>query len=354
MLSSLIKRIEPLNEEAVADAEARFAKLTKPPGSLGRLEMAVAQLAGISGQPFPHIREKVIILMAADHGVVVEGVSPYPQAATEQMVYNFLNGGAAINVLARHSGARLIIVDMGIAARPISHRNIVDRRIAQGTNNIARGPAMTSGQAEQAVSAGIEVVEAQIEKGLDIVATGDMGVGNTTSAAAICAAITGENPEQIVDRGSGLDDEGLERKIATVRRALLTNNPDSGDGLDLLAKIGGYEIAGLAGVILGAAVHRKPVLLDGFVSTAAAMIAATFTPRVKPYLIASHRSQSKGHTHMLKWLGLTPLVDLDLYLGEGAGAVLTYSLIEAACKLLTEMATVTEAGISQKELEENS
>ena len=345
MLSSLIERLEPLNEDAVAEAQTRFAKLTKPRGSLGRLEALAAQLAGISGQPFPQIREKVILLMAADHGVVSEAVSPYSQAVTAQMVYNFLNGGAAINVLARHSGARLIIVDMGVATRPMLHRNLVIRSIGQGTGNIARGPAMSLEQAEQTVIAGVEIVEGEIERGLDIVAMGDMGVGNTTVAAAICAAITGENPERIVDRGSGLDDAGLQRKIATVRRALLANNPDAGNGLDILAKVGGYEIGGLAGAILGAAVHRKPVLLDGVASTAAAMIAATLAPRVRPYLIASHHSESNVHGHMLDWLGLKPLISLNLTLGEGAGAALTFSIIEAACKLLTEMATLTEAGI---------
>jgi nicotinate-nucleotide--dimethylbenzimidazole phosphoribosyltransferase len=225
------------------------------------------------------------------------------------------------------------------------HRNLVIRSIGQGTGNIARGPAMSLEQAEQTVIAGVEIVEGEIERGLDIVAMGDMGVGNTTAAAAICAAITGENPERIVDRGSGLDDAGLQRKIATVRRALLANNPDAGNGLDILAKVGGYEIGGLAGAILGAAVHRKPVLLDGVASTAAAMIAATLAPRVRPYLIASHHSESNVHGHMLDWLGLKPLISLNLTLGEGAGAALTFSIIEAACKLLTEMATLTEAGI---------
>jgi nicotinate-nucleotide--dimethylbenzimidazole phosphoribosyltransferase len=349
MLDRTISQIQPLDEEAAAAAQARQDTLTKPPGSLGRLEELSVHLAGILGQPLPTINDKVIVTMAGDHGVVEEGVSAYPQEVTPQMVLNFLGGGAAINVLARHVGARVVVVDMGVKGDLPAHKDLLDKKVARGTANIARGPAMTREQAVQAVTAGIEVVEAEIARGLDIVGMGEMGIGNTTPSAAIAAAFTGELPDMIAGRGTGVDDDGLVRKIRAVERALAANQPDAADGLDVLTKVGGFEIGGLAGVILGAAAHRKAVMVDGFISTAAAMVAASLAPAVKPYLIAAHRSQEYGHGIMLDWLGLTPLVDFDLRLGEGTGAALGISLAEAACKVLAEMATFAEAGVSDKD-----
>jgi nicotinate-nucleotide--dimethylbenzimidazole phosphoribosyltransferase len=349
MLQNIITRIQGLDEAAMAAARARQNMLTKPAGSLGRLEELSIQLAGILGREIPVIKDKVIITMAGDHGVVAEGVSAFPQEVTPQMVLNFLHGGAAINVLARHVGARITIVDMGVATDMLPHPSLVVKKIACGTANMAVGPAMTREQAERAVLAGVEVVEAEIAKGLDIVGTGDMGIGNTTPSAAIAAALTGIEPAKLAGRGTGVDDEGLKRKVDAIERALAINNPDPEDGLDVLAKVGGFEIGGLAGVILGAAANHKPVMVDGFISTAAAMIAVTIAPAVRPYLISAHRSQEYGHSQMVAWLGLKPLVDLDFRLGEGTGAALGISFAEAACKILAEMATFSEAGVSDKD-----
>jgi nicotinate-nucleotide--dimethylbenzimidazole phosphoribosyltransferase len=348
MLAQTLARIQEPDQTALAAAKARQDTLTKPPGSLGRLEELSIQLAGITGNPIPSIKDKVIITMAGDHGVVAEGVSAYPQEVTPQMVLNFLHGGAAINVLARHAGARIVIVDMGVAADLEPHPSLLIRKIAPGTANMAQGPAMTRQQAESALIAGIEIVTAEIQNGLDILGTGDMGIGNTTPSAAIAAALTGESPAKIAGRGTGVDNEGLKRKISAIGRALTVNRPDPNDGLDVLAKVGGFEIGGLAGVMLGAAAQRKPVMVDGFISTAAAMIAVAIAPKVKPYLIAAHRSQEFGHGLMLDWLGLKPLLDFDLRLGEGTGAALGISMAEAACKILAEMATFAEAGVSEK------
>jgi len=348
MLSQIISRIQNLDEGAAASARARQDTLTKPPGSLGRLEELSVQLAGITGKPIPVIKDKVIITMAGDHGVVAEGVSAYPQEVTPQMVLNFLNGGAAINVLARHIGARIVVVDMGVAVDLEPHPMLVIRKIGQGTGDIARGPAMTRQQAEQAILAGMEIVEAEMRRRLDIVGTGDMGIGNTTPSAAIAAALTGEPPSKIAGRGTGVNDAGLKRKIAAIEQALAVNKPNPKDGLDVLAKVGGFEIGGLVGVMLGAAANRKPIMLDGFISTAAAMIAVVIAPAVRPYLIAAHRSQEYGHRLMLDWLELKPLLDFELRLGEGTGAALGISIAEAACKVLAEMATFAEAGISNK------
>ena len=287
--------------------------------------------------------------MAGDHGVVAEGVSAYPQEVTPQMVLNFLGGGAAINVLSRHVGARVVIVDLGVATDIPAHPDLLVKKVAYGTQNITLGPAMTRQQAEQAILTGVEIVEAEIARGLDILATGDMGIGNTTPSAAIACAVTDKPASEICGRGTGVDDEGLKRKIFAVEQALSVNQPNPADGLDLLAKIGGFEIGGLAGAILGAAANQRPVVIDGFISTAAAIIAATLAPQVKDYLIAAHTSQELGHRLMTDWLGLTPLLDLQMRLGEGTGAVLAMSLVEAACKTLDEMATFGEAGVSEKE-----
>ena len=350
-LATLLSAITPLDEQAMTAARARQDTLTKPQGSLGRLEALSIQIAGVSGQPIPHITNKAIVTMAGDHGVVAEGVSAYPQEVTPQMVANMLAGGAAINVLARHIGAKVIVVDMGVAADMAPHPNLINMKIAHGTNNIARGPAMTREQATQAILAGQAVLEKVRAEGLDIVGTGDMGIGNTTPSAAIAAVFTGKPVAEIVGRGAGVDDAGLARKRAAVARALAVNQPDPKDALGVLAKVGGYEIAGLAGLILGAAARHIPVMVDGFISTAAAMIAVGLAPQVRQYLIAAHRSKELGHTIMLNWLGLDPLLDIDLRLGEGTGAALGISLAEASCKILAEMATFDEAGVSEKEEE---
>jgi len=348
-IATTITAIEPLNQKAMQAAQERQNMLTKPAGSLGRLEELSIQIAGITGKPIPVIKEKVIITMAGDHGVVAEGVSAFPQEVTPQMVANFLNGGAAINALARHIGARVVVVDMGVASEIPAREKLLKRRVAAGTKNIAVGEAMTRAEAEQAVQSGIEIVEGIISIGAHIIGTGDMGIGNTTPSAAIACALMGESPEKIAGRGTGVDDEGLKRKISAIQRALDVNQPNPKDGLDVLSKVGGFEIGGLAGVMIGAAANHVPVMVDGFISTAAAMIAVTLAPQCKDYLIAAHRSKEYGHSAMLEWLGLKPLFDLDLRLGEGTGAALGISMAEAACKVLAEMATFGEAGVSDKE-----
>lgn len=339
--------VRPLNAEAMADARARQDTLTKPPGSLGRLEELSIQLAGIQGRAIPRIKHKAVITMAGDHGVVAEKVGNWPQEVTAQMVYNFLRGGAGINVLARQAGARVIVVDMGVATKLKADRRLVSSNIGRGTGNIAAGPAMTLEQAERAVEAGIKLVGEEAEKGLDIVGTGDMGIGNTSASSAICAAITGKPAEAVTGRGTGLSDKQLSHKAEVIRRALELNHPDPGRPLEVLARVGGFEIGGLAGVMLGAAARRVPVVIDGFVSGAAALIATSICPTLKDYLIASHLSAEAGHHLVLEHLGLQPLLDLRLRLGEGTGAALGIFLAEAAARVLAEMATFTEAGVSE-------
>ena len=340
--------IPPIDASAESQARARQDSLTKPAGSLGRLEALSIQLAGITGAARPSVARKAVIVMAGDHGVTAEGVSAFPAAVTAQMVLNFAQGGAAINVLARQAGARVVVVDMGVAADLSEAPGVLVRKIALGTANMAQGPAMTRAQAEAAVQVGLEVVAAEIERGLDLVATGDMGIGNTTASSAIVAAITRQPAALVTGRGTGVDDAGLRRKIAIIERALALNRPDPRDALDVLSKVGGLEIGGLAGVMIGAAARRVPVVVDGFISGAAAMIAVGLCPGLRPYLIAAHQSVEIGHRVMLDHLGLHPLLDLDLRLGEGTGAVLAFHLAEAATRILSEMATFAEAGVSDK------
>ncbi|GAB4470359.1 MAG: nicotinate-nucleotide--dimethylbenzimidazole phosphoribosyltransferase [Anaerolineales bacterium] len=347
-LNELIQTIQPLDERAMAQAQARQNRLTKPPGSLGRLETLSIQVSGITTEMPPQVSQKAIFVMAGDHGVTEEGVSAYPSEVTAQMVLNFLRGGAAINVLARHVGAKVIVTDIGVKGTLDPQPGLVSAKIAPGTQNMTKGPAMSREQAVQAILKGFELAEFEIKGGAQILATGDMGIGNTTPSAAITAAITGKAPAICVGRGTGVDESGLLRKISAVERALAVNQPNPKDGLDVLAKVGGFEIGGLAGVILAGAAHRRPVVVDGFISTAAAMIAVSLAPLARQYLIASHRSKEQGHTLMLEWLGLEPVFDLEMRLGEGTGAALAMSVVEAACKLLAEMATFDEAGVSEK------
>ena len=349
-LEKILQQIQPLDESAMRTAQARQDTLTKPRGSLGRLEELSVQLAGIMTNPMPTVERKVVIVMTADHGVTCEGVSAYPAEVTPQMVLNFLHGGAAINVLARQAEARVVVVDMGIAVEVEDPSGkLIRRRIGAGTANLAQGPAMTREQAEASIQSGIEVAETEISKGADILATGDMGIGNTTAAAAVACALMNQSPEKIAGRGTGLDETGLNRKIAVIGRALEVNQPNANDALDVLARVGGFEIGGLAGVMLAAAANRKPVLVDGFISTAAAMLAVTLTPAARDYMIAAHVSQERGHRLMLEWLGVNPLLDLNMRLGEGTGAALAFHLIEASTRILREMATFSEAGVSDKE-----
>jgi len=336
------------DESAAEAARRRQDRLTKPAHSLGRLEELSIQLAGITGQPNPSVLRKAVIVMAGDHGVTAEGVSAYPAEVTPQMVLNFLHGGAAINVLARQADARVVVVDVGVAHDLPDHPKLTSRKVARGTRNMAQGPAMTQAEVETAIEAGIELVQVEIERGLDLVATGDMGIGNTTASSALTAVFTGLPVERVTGRGTGLDDGGLARKIEVIERSLRVNCPDPNHPLEVLCKVGGLEIAGLVGVILGAAARRVPVVLDGFISGAAALTAYALNPAVQPFLIASHQSVEAGHRAILDHLKLRPLLNLDLRLGEGSGAVLAFSLIEAAVRILKEMATFDQAGVSEK------
>ena len=349
ILDSLITTIQPLDEPAMRSARARQNTLTKPPGSLGRLEELSIQLAGIKADPFPSVERKAVIVMAADHGVASEGVSAYPAEVTAQMVQNFLDGGAAINVLARMAEARVSVVDIGVAVEFGAVSGLIQHKVMCGTRSLAQGPAMTRQEAEQALQVGVDVLNEEAAKGLDLVATGDMGIGNTTPSSAIAAVMTGLPVAQVVGRGTGIDDQGLERKIKVIEQALAVNKPDPKDALDVLHKVGGLEIAGLAGVMIAAAGRRIPVVVDGFISTAAAMIAVGLAPGVREYLISAHQSVEVGHRAMLNHLGLKPLLDLNLRLGEGTGAALAFHLIEASTRILREMATFDEAGVSDKE-----
>ena len=330
------------------EARRRLDQLTKPRGSMGRLEELAVQLAGITGRVRQRLPNKTVILMAGDHGVVQEGVSAFPQSVTAQMVTNFLAGGAAINVLARQVAARVVVVDMGVAAELPDHPDLIARKIGLGTKNIAQGPAMTSEEALAAIEAGIEVVGERLQHGTDLVATGDMGIGNTTSSSAIAAVLVGCTAGEVTGRGTGVDDGGLNRKVAIVERAIAVNQPDPNDPLDVLAKLGGYEIAGLAGVMLKGAVERVPVVLDGFVSGAAALVATHLCPGARNYLVAAHCSAEPGHRVILRALDLAPLLDLELRLGEGTGAALAMHLVDDALAILDEMATFEEAGVADR------
>jgi len=351
LFSNTIGMIKPLDKEVMAQAQARQDMLTKPQGSLGRLEELSIQLAGIQGKPIPQIRHKAIITMAGDHGVVAEKVGNWPQEVTAQMVYNFLGGGAGINVITRQVGTRIIVVDMGVASELAPNPHLLSRKVAPGTQNIATGAAMTEEQAVRAIETGMEIVKDEVAKGLDIVGTGDMGIGNTTPSAAICAVITGKPVAEVTGRGTGITDEQLAHKVEVIEKALAVNRPDPQQPLTVLAKVGGFEIGGLAGVMLGAASHRIPVVIDGFISGAAALIATALAPGLKGYLIAAHLSAESGHRLLLEHLGLKPLLSLDMRLGEGTGAALGIFLAETSARLLAEMSTFAEAEVSEKEEE---
>jgi nicotinate-nucleotide--dimethylbenzimidazole phosphoribosyltransferase len=347
-INRTIAGIRPLDKRTMEEARIRQDSLTKPRGSLGQLETLSIQVAGIKGNSRPRIIHKVIFTLAGDHGVTKEGVSAYPSEVTPQMVYNFLRGGAGINVLAKQIGGRVVVADLGVASALEPHPDLKIKKVAMGTRNMAGGPAMSKEDAIRSIEAGIDLVEEELTKGIDILGTGDMGIGNTTASSAITAAITGADVAGVTGRGTGLDDDGWERKVKMIEKALDINRPNPKDGIDVLSKVGGFEIGGISGVILAGARYRMPVVIDGFISGAAALIAATLSPQVKPYLIASHQSAEQGHRVLLEYLGLKPLLNLDLRLGEGTGAALGIFLVEASLKILDEMATFSEAGVSEK------
>jgi nicotinate-nucleotide--dimethylbenzimidazole phosphoribosyltransferase len=319
---------------------------TKPRRSLGRLEDLACRFAAIRGEERPPLPVKAIVVMAADHGVAAAGVSAYPQEVTAQMVLNFVRGGAAINVLARQAGARVVVADLGVATPPPADAGVRALRIRGGTDDFTRGPAMTRDEAVRALEAGIGLAVELASEGVTLLGVGEMGIGNTTAASALTACLTDASPHDVVGPGTGVDAAGLARKREAVQRALEVNRPDASDPLGVLACLGGFEIAGLAGAILGAASRRVAVLVDGFISGAAALVACRLEPRVAGYLIAAHRSSEPGHERVLAAMDMRPLLGLELRLGEGTGAALAMSVVDAGVRILHEMATFADAGVA--------
>jgi len=376
LLEDTLNNIGKLDVAIMAKVQKRLDNLTKPQGSLGRLEELARHIAGITGQESPALKHKVIFTLAADHGVTEEGVSAYPKEVTPQMVYNFLRGGAGINVLAKQVNARVIIVDMGVCEKlQVSGYKLQDDKTAfknykinLGTRNFTKGPAMSRAEAIKAIETGIKLVEEEIANGVDpirtdgrpvvmgrptsngvnIIGTGDMGIGNTTPSSAITAVFTDCKAEDVTGYGTGINESGWAKKVESIKKGIALNKPDASDPVDVLAKVGGYEIGGIAGVILGAARYRIPVVIDGFISGAGALIATRLAPQAKDFIIASHCSQERGHKYALAHMGLKPLLDLNLRLGEGTGAALAMSLCESALRILNEMATFGEANVSGK------
>jgi nicotinate-nucleotide--dimethylbenzimidazole phosphoribosyltransferase len=348
LLNKTEKAIRPINEELYAAAQKHLDNLTKPPGSLGRLEEFARRLVAITESKSPVLDKKVMVTFAGDHGIVDEGVSAYPKEVTPQMVYNFLRGGAGINVLSRHAGSEIVVVDMGVDHDFGGVEGLLNMKVMMGTRNFAKGPAMTRDEAITCIESGIKLADGYAKKGYKIFGTGDMGIGNTTPSSAIAAVITGNPVSEVTGKGTGISDEALLRKIKVIENAIRLNKPDPKDAVDVLSKVGGAEIGGITGLILGAAANRTPVVIDGFISTAGALIAYTIQPLVKDYMFAAHNSVEKGHRVMLETMGLNPILDLGLRLGEGTGAALAMIMIEAGLKIYKEMATFQEAGVSDE------
>jgi nicotinate-nucleotide--dimethylbenzimidazole phosphoribosyltransferase len=351
-LEDTIHRITDHDQVARKQARVRLDQLTMPHWALGKLMDLAEDLAGMTGSVRPPVARKTVVLMAGDHGVTAEGVSLYPAEVTPQMVHNFVRGGAGINALARLNGARVVVVDMGVAgdlSALVTDGSIRSRKIRPGTSNIARGPAMSRDEALRCVEAGIELV-AELAPSTDVFGIGEMGIGNTTPASAVVASLSGRTAADVTGRGTGVEGDRLRHKIAVVQRALEVNHPKATDGLDVLAKVGGFEIGGLVGVILGAAAQRKPVLVDGFITAAAALIAHSLAPLARAYMVAAHLSVEPGHRHALDHLGIEPLLNLNLRLGEGTGAALAMNLVDAAVAVLTEVATFAEASVSEAQV----
>lgn len=363
MISDAGLSIPSINRKFNEIAQKRLDNLTKPLGSLGRLEEFARRLVAITENTMPLLDKKVIFTFAGDHGVVEEDVSAFPKEVTRQMVFNFLNGGAGINVLARHAGADVVVVDIGVdyeftevtlavaqnkKAGASPSTTFISKKIVSGTKNMRKGPAMTREDAERCIAVGIELAEEYAKKGYRIFGTGDMGIANTTPSSAIAAVLTGKTVSEVTGKGTGISDEGLKNKIKVIEDAISLNKPEPKDPIDVLSKVGGAEIGGIAGLVIGAASKRVPVVIDGFISTAGALIAYCIEPKTKDYMFAAHNSVEIGHKAMLEKIGLKPILDLDLRLGEGTGAALAMLIIEAGLKIYKEMATFGEAGVSEK------
>lgn len=352
-LNDALKAIKPIDPDLLTRAQARLDMLTKPKDSMGRLEEFARRMVAITGELRPTLVKKTIFTFAGDHGVADEGVSAFPKEVTRQMVLNFISGGAGINVLARHAGADVVVVDMGVDFDFDETPGLLNRKVVRGTGNIRRGPAMTRVEAIKCLEAGISLAYDYAAKGA-IFGTGEMGIANTTPSSAIIAALEGAPVDKVTGRGTGINDAVFTHKVSVIEDALKVNSPDPKDPIDVLAKVGGAEIAGIAGLIIGAAAKRVPVVVDGFISTAGALIAYELAPLTKEYMFAAHKSVERGHAVMLERIGLRPFVDLDLRLGEGTGAAIGISLIEAALRVYNEMATFGDAGVSEEKAQETA
>lgn len=346
-IEKTLQSIQKLNDEKMQEAREYVNTLTKPIGSLGKLEELAIQLSGITNQVFPEVTRPGIVVFAADHGISDMGVSAFPKEVTTQMVYNFLNGGAAINVFAKQINALLKIVDIGVA-EDINHEKLIHKKVKYGTNNYAYEDAMTEEEANKALLVGMEAAQQLIDEGAKCIIVGEMGIGNTATASAIVSVITGCSVEEAVGLGTGISDEGREKKVSIISLALSERKPNRKDAIDILTKVGGLEIAGMAGAIIKAAERKVPVILDGFISTSAALLAVLLEEKINDYMIAGHLSKEQGHFHALSFLNKSPLLDLDLRLGEGTGAALSFPLLEAATRMMKEMATFQSAGIANK------
>jgi len=353
----VIESIEPLSEKLLARAQAKIDDKTKPLGALGSIESLAVQMSLIQDTLNPHINQKNLFVFAGDHGVTEEGVSAYPSEVTAQMVDNFLNGGAAINVLCRHHGIDMKVVDMGVKGDFMDHPDLVNKKVAHGTHNFARQDAMSKEEVITAIENGMSVFLKAHEQSLahknrpiDIVGLGEMGIGNTTSASAIIATITGISPSQATGRGTGIDDKGLSHKTQVIERVLDFHTIDPSNGFEILQKIGGFEIAGIAGAVLAAASKKTAVVLDGVISTAAGLVAYTINPQIKDYLISGHKSVEKAQKAALSHIGIAPLIDFNMRLGEGTGAALAISMAETACKIMCEMASFNEAKVARSSI----
>ncbi|MFH1146795.1 MAG: nicotinate-nucleotide--dimethylbenzimidazole phosphoribosyltransferase [Pseudomonadota bacterium] len=349
-LEEIILKIEPIDNTLVEQAARHTGDLCMPPRALGRLHEIAERLCGITRSLTPSVQRKAFVVMAGDHGVVKRGVSAFPQEVTGQMIENFIRGGAGINVLARQLSAEIVVVDMGVKTELPSHlereNRFIQRRIASGTDDFTTGPAMTIDQARQAVLTGFEIATSIFQQGVELLGTGDMGIGNTTPSSAIGAVITKKTVDIMTGRGTGISDESLQKKCELIKQGISFNRPDPEDGLDVLAKVGGFEIGGIAGLVLAGAYHQKPVVIDGLISTAGALIAHRLCPLSSQYAFAGHCSVEPGHRHMLDHLGLDPIINLELRLGEGTGAALAMHIIEAACRVFNEVSTFSSAGVS--------
>jgi nicotinate-nucleotide--dimethylbenzimidazole phosphoribosyltransferase len=345
-LEDYLSMVGPADTGVIESVQKRLDSQTKPTGSLGRLESLCRQMAAVQGTADPVFDKKVIFTLAGDHGVVSEGVSAYPQSVTGQMVLNFVNRGAGVNVLAAHAGCKVVVVDMGVA-RDLDCEGLINKKVDYGTKNFAVGPAMTREQAEKSIVSGIGLA---LDYEFDILGTGDMGIGNTTPSAAVACVIMGSDARDVTGRGTGIDDDTLSNKVDVIKRGIILNRPDPADPVDVLAKVGGFEIGGIAGLIIGAAIKKRLAVVDGFISTAGAIVARGLNKYIDDYFIVSHLSAEKGHDIFTEWLGKEPVLDLGMRLGEGTGAALAIEIIDAAMHLYYDMATFDGAGVEKKSL----